>query len=67
MHTFSVAQQLGNGASEVTVCLSSFDQGHDHDPGEQAVHQAFETSLWRLEQQVRLRRDKAAHLLMLLS
>ncbi|MGW7104323.1 SRPBCC family protein [Streptomyces sp. NPDC054838] len=46
---------IGSGASEVTVHLSFFDPGHD--PGEQAVHEALDTSLRRLEEQVRLRVD----------
>ncbi|MFV0131274.1 SRPBCC family protein [Streptomyces sp. HMX112] len=49
---------IGSGASEVTVHLSFFDDSHD--PGEQAVGQALDTSLERLEQQVRLRVDNAA-------
>ncbi|MGW0366149.1 SRPBCC family protein [Streptomyces sp. NPDC002990] len=49
---------IGSGASEVTVHLSFFDASHD--PGEQAVNQALETSLQRLEEQVRLRVDNAA-------
>ncbi|GHB55198.1 hypothetical protein GCM10010347_26410 [Streptomyces cirratus] len=49
---------IGSGTSEVTVHLSFFDEGHD--PGEQAVHQALDTSLRRLEEQVRLRVDDAA-------
>jgi hypothetical protein len=48
---------LDSGASEVTVHLSFFDDGHD--PGEQAVAEALETSLRRLEEQVRLRVDTA--------
>jgi hypothetical protein len=49
---------LGSGASEVTVHLSFFDGGHD--PGERAVGDALDTSLERLEEQVRLRVDHAA-------
>ncbi|MFC9502620.1 SRPBCC family protein [Streptomyces sp. NPDC057002] len=49
---------LGSGASEVTVHLSFFDAGHD--PGERAVGEALDTSLERLEEQVRLRVDHAA-------
>ncbi|MFC9128046.1 SRPBCC family protein [Streptomyces sp. NPDC057099] len=49
---------LGGGASEVTVHLSFFDTGHD--PGERAVGDALDTSLERLEEQVRLRVDHAA-------
>ncbi|MFI6374321.1 SRPBCC family protein [Streptomyces sp. NPDC050546] len=49
---------LGSGASEVTVHLSFFDAGHD--PGERAVGDALDTSLERLEEQVRLRVDHAA-------
>lgn len=48
---------LDSGASEVTVHLSFFDD--DHDPGEQAVGEALESSLRRLEEQVRLRVDNA--------
>jgi hypothetical protein len=42
----------------VTVHLSFFDDGHD--PGEQAVTDALDTSLRRLEEQVRLHVDHAA-------
>jgi hypothetical protein len=49
---------IGSGASEVTVHLSFFDEGHD--PGEQAVGEALDGSLRRLEEQVRLRVDNAA-------
>ncbi|CAL9282432.1 SRPBCC family protein [Streptomyces olindensis] len=49
---------VGSGASEVTVHLSFFDDSHD--PGEQAVGEALETSLGRLEEQVRLRVGHAA-------
>jgi hypothetical protein len=49
---------IGSGASEVTVHLSFFDEGHD--PGEQAVAEALDSSLRRLEEQVRLRVDNAA-------
>ncbi|MET9323448.1 SRPBCC family protein [Streptomyces sp. NPDC003038] len=49
---------IGSGASEVTVHLSFFEDSHD--PGEEAVRQALETSLQRLEEQVRLRVDNAA-------
>ncbi|MEV3967375.1 SRPBCC family protein [Streptomyces sp. NPDC050698] len=49
---------LGSGASEVTVHLSFFDDGHD--PGEQAVGDALDTSLRRLEEQVRLHTGHAA-------
>ncbi|MFJ4876322.1 SRPBCC family protein [Streptomyces sp. NPDC088745] len=49
---------LDSGASEVTVHLSFFEDAHD--PGEQAVHAALDSSLERLEQQVRLRVDNAA-------
>jgi len=49
---------IGGGASEVTVHLSFFDD--DHDPGEKAVGDALDTSLRRLEEQVRLRVDHAA-------
>ncbi len=49
---------IGSGASEVTVHLSFFEAGHD--PGEQAVYDALDGSLRRLEEQVRLRVDNAA-------
>ncbi|MEZ3180701.1 SRPBCC family protein [Streptomyces pimonensis] len=49
---------IGSGASEVTVHLSFFDDGHD--PGEKAVGDALDSSLRRLEEQVRLRADDAA-------
>ncbi|GAB1333612.1 SRPBCC family protein [Streptomyces sp. E-15] len=49
---------IGSGASEVTVHLSFFDEGHD--PGERAVCDALDGSLRRLEEQVRLRVDHAA-------
>lgn len=49
---------IGSGASEVTVHLSFFDDSHD--PGEGAVRDALDTSLQRLEEQVRLRVDNAA-------
>lgn len=49
---------IGSGASEVTVHLSFFDEGHD--PGERAVSEALEGSLRRLEEQVRLRTDNPA-------
>ncbi|MEU0192859.1 SRPBCC family protein [Streptomyces afghaniensis] len=49
---------IGGGASEVTVHLSFFDDSHD--PGEAMVRDALETSLRRLEEQVRLRVDHAA-------
>ncbi|CAL9352433.1 hypothetical protein SUDANB176_00504 [Streptomyces sp. enrichment culture] len=49
---------IGSGASEVTVHLSFFDDSHD--PGAQAVRDALDTSLERLEEQVRLRVDNAA-------
>ncbi|KOV93007.1 SRPBCC family protein [Streptomyces sp. NRRL B-3648] len=48
---------IGSGVSEVTVHLSFFDKGHD--PGEQAVCDALDGSLRRLEEQVRLRVDNA--------
>ncbi|MER7729170.1 SRPBCC family protein [Streptomyces sp. NPDC096323] len=48
---------IGSGASEVTVHLSFFDESHD--PGEQAVRGALDSSLQRLEEQVRLRADNA--------
>ncbi|MFF7725610.1 SRPBCC family protein [Streptomyces sp. NPDC008001] len=46
---------IGSGASEVTLHLSFFDEGHD--PGAETVHAALESSLERLEEQVRLRVD----------
>ncbi|BFO17835.1 hypothetical protein SHKM778_42230 [Streptomyces sp. KM77-8] len=49
---------IDSGASEVTVHLSFFDAGHD--PGEKAVADALDSSLRRLEEQVRLRVDNAA-------
>ncbi|MDL5205664.1 SRPBCC family protein [Streptomyces sp. ALI-76-A] len=49
---------LDSGASEVTVHLSFFDAGHD--PGRQAVHDALDSSLRRLEEQVRLHVDDTA-------
>ncbi|MFH8447812.1 SRPBCC family protein [Streptomyces fungicidicus] len=49
---------IDGGASEVTVHLSFFDDSHD--PGEKAVGDALDTSLRRLEDQVRLRVDNAA-------
>ncbi|MFH9065951.1 SRPBCC family protein [Streptomyces coeruleorubidus] len=49
---------IGGGASEVTVHLSFFDDSHD--PGETMVRDALDTSLQRLEEQVRLRVDHAA-------
>ncbi|GAA3983299.1 SRPBCC family protein [Streptomyces sp. NBC_01352] len=49
---------LDSGASEVTVHLSFFDDSHD--PGHQTVQDALDSSLRRLEEQVRLRVDNAA-------
>jgi hypothetical protein len=49
---------IGGGASEVTVHLSFFDERHD--PGATMVRDALDTSLQRLEEQVRLRVDHAA-------
>ncbi|MGX4694219.1 SRPBCC family protein [Streptomyces sp. JNUCC 63] len=49
---------IGSGASEVTVHLSFFDDTHD--PGERAVRDALDSSLRRLEEQVRLRVDNTA-------
>ncbi|MFV2121450.1 SRPBCC family protein [Streptomyces sp. Act-28] len=46
---------LDDGASEVTVHLSFFDETHD--PGEQHVAEALEHSLRSLREQVRLRVD----------
>ncbi|MBD0418505.1 SRPBCC family protein [Streptomyces sp. TRM S81-3] len=42
---------LDSGASEVTVHLSFFDDSHD--PGQRAVADALDSSLRRLEEQVR--------------
>ncbi|MBT3149527.1 SRPBCC family protein [Streptomyces sp. CHD11] len=49
---------IGSGASEVTVHLSFLEDGHD--PGGKHVGDALESSLRRLEEQVRLRFDTAA-------
>ncbi|GHD41921.1 SRPBCC family protein [Streptomyces galbus] len=49
---------VDSGASEVIVHLSFFDEAHD--PGEDAVRDALDSSLRRLEEQVRLRVDNAA-------
>ncbi|MET9502026.1 SRPBCC family protein [Streptomyces sp. NPDC006622] len=49
---------IGSGTSEVTVHLSFFDAGHD--PGDQAVGDALDTSLRRLEEQVRQRTGRTA-------
>ncbi|MFD8204371.1 SRPBCC family protein [Streptomyces sp. NPDC059701] len=49
---------LDAGASEVTVHLSFFDDSHD--PGGRAVTDALDTSLRRLEEQVRPRTGDAA-------
>jgi hypothetical protein len=49
---------IGSGASEVTVHLSFFDDSHD--PGEETVRDALDSSLRRLEEQVRLRVDTAS-------
>ncbi|MDQ0753490.1 ribosome-associated toxin RatA of RatAB toxin-antitoxin module [Streptomyces africanus] len=49
---------IDGGASEVTVHLSFFDDSHD--PGETMVRDALDSSLQRLEEQVRLRVDHAA-------
>jgi uncharacterized protein YndB with AHSA1/START domain len=49
---------LDSGASEVTVHLSFFDESHD--PGRRTVYDALDSSLRRLEEQVRLRVDDAA-------
>ncbi|MER6346297.1 SRPBCC family protein [Streptomyces sp. NPDC001595] len=48
---------IGSGASEVTVHLSFFEDSHD--PGEQAVRDALDGSLRRLEERVRVRGDDA--------
>ncbi|MET9906931.1 SRPBCC family protein [Streptomyces sp. NPDC006476] len=47
-----------SATSRVTVHLSFADDTHD--PGEAAVRQALDTSLERLEEQVRMRVDNAA-------
>ncbi|MGX1273201.1 SRPBCC family protein [Streptomyces phaeoluteigriseus] len=49
---------IGGETSEVTVHLSFFDAGHD--PGEKAVSAALDTSLRRLEEQVRPPTDRPA-------
>ncbi|MEU9182066.1 SRPBCC family protein [Streptomyces sp. NPDC048550] len=49
---------LDGGPTEVTAHLSFFAE--ENDPGEQAVNEALDRSLERLEQQVRLRVDGAA-------
>ena len=49
---------MAAGASEVTVHLSFFDDSHD--PGERAARDALDSSLRRLEEQVRLRVDHTA-------
>ncbi|CAL9645650.1 SRPBCC family protein [Streptomyces levis] len=49
---------VGGGVSEVTLHLSFFDAGHD--PGEGPVGDALDTSLRRLEEQVRLRVEHPA-------
>ncbi|GAA5059456.1 SRPBCC family protein [Streptomyces sp. SID10815] len=49
---------IGSGASEVTVHLSFFDDSHD--PGERAACDALDSSLRRLEEQVRIRVDHPA-------
>lgn len=49
---------IGSGASEVTVHLSFFDDTHD--PGERAARDALDSSLRRLEEQVRLRVEHEA-------
>ncbi|MFD5264948.1 SRPBCC family protein [Streptomyces sp. NPDC058335] len=49
---------IGSDTSEVTVHLSFFDAGHD--PGEKAVSEALDTSLRRLEEQVRRPTDRTA-------
>ncbi|MFB8249456.1 SRPBCC family protein [Streptomyces sp. NPDC001046] len=49
---------IDSGASEVTVHLSFFDGSHD--PGEGAVGEALDSSLRRLEEQVRLRVEHEA-------
>ncbi|MEW2297615.1 SRPBCC family protein [Streptomyces sp. NPDC006743] len=49
---------IGSGASEVTVHLSFFEDSHD--PGERAACEALDSSLRRLEEQVRIRVDNAA-------
>jgi hypothetical protein len=49
---------VGGDTSEVTLHLSFFDAGHD--PGEGAVADALDTSLRRLEEQVRQRAGHTA-------
>ncbi|GGY35849.1 hypothetical protein GCM10010384_49000 [Streptomyces djakartensis] len=49
---------IGGGASEVTMHLSFADDSHD--PGGTTVGDALETSLKRLEEQVRLRVEHTA-------
>ncbi|WP_055490801.1 hypothetical protein [Streptomyces sp. TP-A0356] len=49
---------IDGGASEVTVHLSFFDDRHD--PGQRSAHEALDTSLRRLEEQVRLRVEPTA-------
>jgi hypothetical protein len=49
---------IGSGTSEVTVHLSFFDDRHD--PGENSVHEALDSSLRRLEEQVRLRAENTS-------
>ncbi|GAA0926313.1 SRPBCC family protein [Streptomyces thermoalcalitolerans] len=49
---------LDGGTSEVTVHLSFFDDTHD--PGERAARDALDSSLRRLEEQVRLRGGNTA-------
>ncbi|MGW9029528.1 SRPBCC family protein [Streptomyces sp. NPDC055722] len=49
---------IGSGTSEVTVHLSFFDDRHD--PGESSVHEALDSSLRRLEEQVRLRAENTS-------
>lgn len=48
---------IDGGTSEVTVHLSFLDD--EHDPGERAVREALDSSLERLEEQVRLRVENA--------
>ncbi|MEU6546269.1 SRPBCC family protein [Streptomyces sp. NPDC046859] len=49
---------IDSGASEVTLHLSFLDKRHD--PGEARVGEALDSSLARLEEQVRIRVDNAA-------
>ncbi|MEV0441309.1 SRPBCC family protein [Streptomyces spectabilis] len=50
--------EVDGGSSEATVHLTFSDESHD--PGKEAVDAALDSSLRRLEEQVRLRVDNAA-------